>query len=140
MSPRRRFPQTVTQIPAEISGHQRSNDPRHGQSAVEYSVLIAVAVASLLAMQIYMKRGISGKMRQAADSIGTQYGPKETTSSLTLKISTDTTTASTLVKDQVIGPGTQTADVLVTTTTLNNSKTERTGNESVGPLQSDLWQ
>jgi len=112
---------------------------RRGISAIEYGVLIAVTVAALLAMQIYMKRGISGKLRQAADSIGTQYGPKEATSSMTLKTSTDTTTSSTLVKDQVIGPGSQKADVLVTTTTLNNSKTERTGSESVGPLQSDLW-
>jgi uncharacterized protein (UPF0333 family) len=53
---------------------------RKGQSTLEYAVLIAVVVGALLAMQIYMKRGIQGKLRQSADQIGEQYSAGHTTS------------------------------------------------------------
>lgn len=43
------------------------------QSTMEYAVLVAVIVAALLAMQIYMKRAAEGKMRQSADQIGEQF-------------------------------------------------------------------
>ena len=46
-----------------------------GQSTLEYAVVIAVVVAALLAMQIYMKRGAQGKLRQATDDIGEQFSP-----------------------------------------------------------------
>ena len=54
-----------------------------GQSTLEYAVVIAVVVAALLAMQIYMKRGVQGKMRSATDQIGDQYRPQNTTSNYT---------------------------------------------------------
>ena len=43
-----------------------------GVSVIEYSVVVAVVVAALLGMQIYLKRAISGRWRQAADTFG--YG------------------------------------------------------------------
>ena len=46
-----------------------------GQSTVEYAVCIAVVVAALLAMQIYMKRGVQGKLRSATDDVGEQFSP-----------------------------------------------------------------
>ena len=46
-----------------------------GQSTVEYAVLIAVVVGALIAMQIYMKRGVQGKLRSATDDIGEQFSP-----------------------------------------------------------------
>lgn len=39
-------------------------------STLEYSLLIAVIVAALLGMQIYVKRAISSRWQQAADSFG----------------------------------------------------------------------
>jgi len=53
---------------------------RKGQSTLEYSVLIAIVVAALLAMQIYMKRGVQGKLRAAADDIGQQFDAHRTSS------------------------------------------------------------
>lgn len=50
-----------------------------GQSTLEYVVIIAVVVAGLLAMQIYMKRGVQGKLRDAGDQIGEQFVPNNTT-------------------------------------------------------------
>lgn len=49
---------------------------QRGQSTVEYAVVIAVIIAALLAMQIYMKRGTMGKLRDASDQIGEQFDPK----------------------------------------------------------------
>ena len=46
---------------------------RKGQSVLEYAVIIAVVVGALLAMQIYMKRGLENRMRQAGDDVGKQF-------------------------------------------------------------------
>ena len=46
---------------------------RKGQSTVEYAVLIVIVIAALLSIQIYIKRGVSGRMRDSADQIGDQF-------------------------------------------------------------------
>ena len=46
-----------------------------GQSTAEYAILAAVVIAALLAMQIYMKGGIQGKLRESADQVGDQFSP-----------------------------------------------------------------
>ena len=43
-----------------------------GFSVIEYAVLIAVLVAALIGTSIYLKRSISGKWREVADTFG--YG------------------------------------------------------------------
>ncbi len=47
-----------------------------GVSVIEYTLITAVVVAALLGMQFYVKRAISGRWRQAADTFGygRQYG------------------------------------------------------------------
>lgn len=39
-------------------------------STIEYSLLVAVIIAALLGVQIYIKRAISARWGQAADSFG----------------------------------------------------------------------
>ncbi|MFQ5680496.1 MAG: hypothetical protein ACE5GG_00350 [Candidatus Omnitrophota bacterium] len=46
---------------------------RWAQSTLEYAMVIAVVVGALVAMQIYMKRGVEGKLRSSADDIGQQF-------------------------------------------------------------------
>lgn len=53
---------------------------KRGQSTLEYAVLIVVIIAALIAMQVYLKRGIQGRMRESSDQIGEQYSPGYTTS------------------------------------------------------------
>lgn len=50
---------------------------RRGSLAIEYTVLIAIVVAALLGMQVYVKRAICGRWRAAADTFGhgRQYEP-----------------------------------------------------------------
>lgn len=39
-------------------------------SVVEYSLLVAIVIAALLAMQVYVKRAISGRWKEAGDLFG----------------------------------------------------------------------
>lgn len=53
----------------------RSN--QRGQSTAEYAILLAVVVAAVVGMQLYVKRGMQGKFRDAADAytrIGGEIG------------------------------------------------------------------
>lgn len=40
---------------------------RKGQSTAEYAIVIGLVIAAVVAMQVYVKRGIQGKMKDAAD-------------------------------------------------------------------------
>ena len=46
---------------------------KKAQSTLEYAVLIIIVIGALIAIQSYVKRGIQGRLRQAADDIGDQY-------------------------------------------------------------------
>ncbi|MDP3042663.1 MAG: hypothetical protein Q8N62_08105 [Candidatus Omnitrophota bacterium] len=43
---------------------------KKGMSVVEYSLLIAIVIAGLLAMQVYVKRAVSGRWKEAGDVFG----------------------------------------------------------------------
>ncbi|MFA5356896.1 MAG: hypothetical protein WC301_05800 [Candidatus Omnitrophota bacterium] len=40
---------------------------RKGQNIAEYSILIAIVIAAAVAMQVYVKRGIQGRVADAVD-------------------------------------------------------------------------
>ena len=46
---------------------------KKAQSTLEYAVLIIIVIGALLSIQVYLKRGIQGRMRSASDDIGSQY-------------------------------------------------------------------
>ena len=90
-----------------------------GQATLEYAVILAVVIAALLAMQIYMKRGVQGKLRDATDQVGEQYRPVNTTSEYTVQsrsarhdeVKTDGTSTWTLTGNEVqIKSGSETVD------------------------------
>ena len=62
-----------------------------GQSTLEYAILIAVVVGAFLLMQHYMGRGVQGKLRESADSIGEQYSAGKMTSTYTTEQKADLT-------------------------------------------------
>ena len=53
------------------------NRTKKGSLAIEYAVLIAIVVAALIGMQVYIKRAVCGRWRGAADvfGYGRQYEP-----------------------------------------------------------------
>lgn len=65
---------------------------RKGQSTAEYAIVIGLVIAAIVAMQVYVKRGLQGKVKDAVDYkdstdtiTGTtrQYEPYYTESSMT---------------------------------------------------------
>jgi hypothetical protein len=54
-----------------------------GQTTLEVVILIGFVVAALIAMGVYMKRGIQGRLRDSTDQIGEQYSAGHTTSTYT---------------------------------------------------------
>ncbi len=95
-----------------------------GQSTLEYAVLIVVIIAALIAMQVYLKRGIQGRMRESSDQIGEQFSPGYTTSNrikATYSNSTETT------------------DQWATTTQIQNQFQNVTGNETVLAGTNEYW-
>ncbi len=44
-----------------------------GQSTLEYAVLIIIIIGALLSIQVYIKRGLQGRLKSSADDIGDQY-------------------------------------------------------------------
>ncbi len=52
-----------------------------GQSAVEYAVLLAIVATALIAMQVYFKRGLQGRIRDLANQVSpSQYEQGRATS------------------------------------------------------------
>lgn len=100
---------------------------RHkGQSILEYAMIVAVVVAALLAIQIYMKRGVEGKLRSSADDIGGQFEAAKT------KVVSNTSRTGTTVEETTAGKTT------VSTGTGSSTKSEETktsGSESVDALK-----
>lgn len=65
---------------------------RQGQVAMEYVAVVIILVGALLAMQLYFKRGVQGRMKTSVDSIGEQYDPRTTETDITQRVQGVTTT------------------------------------------------
>jgi len=81
---------------------------KKGQSTLEYAILIIIIIGALLSIQIYIKRGIQGQFKKAADDIGDQFSPGNTNvnrfmrvQSTTLDTFIDGTTESELLNDEI---------------------------------------
>lgn len=72
-----------------------------GQSILEYALVIACITAALISMQIYLKRGFSGRLKESADNLGSQYDPKNTTSSSETNLTSNTYSVAEVIEDSV---------------------------------------
>lgn len=57
------------------------------QTSLEFAMVVVCVALALVAMQVYIKQGIQGRLRTQADQLGQQYEPRKTTSDMTLEIS-----------------------------------------------------
>ncbi|MGA2775798.1 MAG: hypothetical protein ABSE81_07060 [Candidatus Omnitrophota bacterium] len=104
---------------------------RRGQSTAEYAIVIGLVIAAAVAMQVYVKRGLQGKIKVATDYTDSdaasvvgnagQYEPYYQSSDMT---GTHTTS---LTENTATGGA-------VTRTTGNDTST-RTGTSTVGAVQ-----
>ena len=164
-----RAPLTTHHSPRALLTTHYSLHSSKAQSTLEYAVVLAAVCAALLAMKVYLRRGIAGELRRAADSLGEQYDPRNTTGNLTLG-SLGNTTAKTETlnepdltawsKAECLARGRPAAECnaicvdlsdppngctdlrvfgTISKLSLNNETATRTGTETVGALGTDLW-
>ena len=96
---------------------------RKAQTTLEYASLIAVVVGALVAMQVFIKRGVQGRYRSAANDIGEQYSPRNTTGTQTVNIS------STSVETVASG----------TTHTTSDTTQDISKSENIADMSSEYW-
>jgi len=96
---------------------------RKGQSTLEYALIIAVVAGAMIAMQVYIKRGVQGKLKATADDIGKQYSPGYTTATV------NTTTNSTTTENLAAGM----------TSSTGNTTQSRNENYDVGIAANEYW-
>lgn len=114
-----------------------AQDNRTGQSVIETAVLIIILALAFIAMQVYLKRAMQGRLKGAADQLGEQYDPERTTSDMFMNhVSNSTTTTITEERAYLTSPyyGGQYENRVVTTTSteLHYDNTFRNGFEYVG--------
>ena len=109
---------------------------KRAQSILEYAVLVACFIAAVIGMQIYVKRGIQGRLRAAADDLGQQYAPKNTDSTMTLNVKSDTFTE---VNTKEIEPTTGKKYYESTTNTTINETQTQSGSETAGEPEPSLF-
>jgi len=97
---------------------------KRAQTTLEYAILIGVIVAGLIAMQVYLKRGFQGKIKEGADTMGQQFSPGHTTSNYTTNSFTNST---------------ETLSNQITTTNIHLQETNRLGNEAVDKFANEQW-
>lgn len=56
---------------------------KRAQSTLEYAVLVIVIIGALLSIQVYLKRGVQGRLKQATDDIGDQFSVGNTNAVVT---------------------------------------------------------
>ena len=49
---------------------------RKAQTILEYTVILIIILGVMIAMKNYVKRGIQGLWKSAADDVGDQYDPQ----------------------------------------------------------------
>ena len=102
-----------------------NNKRRKGQSTLEYAVLIIIIIVALLSIQVYIKRGIQGRLKSASDDIGDQYSNGNTNVMST--VHTVSYTHDTFVKGETVS-------------TLNNDEVTTTiSNSQIINVQQEFW-
>ena len=97
----------------------------HGYYTLEMALLLIAVVAAILGMQIYVKRGLAGRLRLAAESLGDPYVPGRTTSF-------EVTTLQSNREETVIELGNGSVESRALLTSSNSSDvTSRTINETI---------
>ena len=98
---------------------------KRGQSTLEYAVLIVVIIGALLTIQVYIKRGIQGRLKSAADDIGDQYSDGNTNAILRTVRDSNT--------QEYFNAGVSTSSIL------GNEITNETDNSVIVNTQFEYW-
>lgn len=84
---------------------------RKAQTTAEYAILIALVVGAIVAMQVYVRRGIQGRIKNAMDHTGVSDSVGNTTFNFTNEqyepyyLSSDTQSSSARTQNELLGTG-----------------------------------
>jgi len=104
---------------------------KKGQSTAEYAIVIGLVIAAAVAMQVYVKRGLQGKIKDATNlSLGSnfttnRYEPYYASQNLTS------------TKDASMTSATATGGGVTRTIGGSGEVTSRTGNQTTGAAQNN---
>lgn len=98
---------------------------KKGQSTLEYAILIIIIIGALVSIQVYVKRGIQGRLKGAADDIGEQFSPGNTNVQKTVRTISYTS-------DTNFGG-------VVTSLLLNNETTDTKSTSRISNLEQEYW-
>jgi hypothetical protein len=90
-----------------------------GQSTLEYAVLIIIIIGALLSIQVYIKRGIQGRLKSATDDIGEQFSPGNTNAEITTKVKSVTRQVSKLGRQTTEYIGNESTNVITSMNIIN---------------------
>jgi len=107
---------------------------RKAQSIVEYAIVLSVVIAALLIMQVFIKRGYQGGLKDSADKMGEQFSAGNTTinqtrnmtSNQTISDQVATTSRISSYLTSIVGASTSASDL--TNTGVYSVQTRRGGN------------
>ena len=99
---------------------------KRGQSTLEYAVLATVIIGALLTIQVYIKRGVQGRLKSAADDIGEQYSDGNTN-----EVKTTVTNSNT---EETFNAGVPSSNILG-----NGEITNTTDNSVIVNSQQEYW-
>lgn len=98
---------------------------RRGQNTLEYALIISVVIAALLTINMYLKKGVQGRLKESTDQIGKQFDPESFTTASQTEGSGETVTEE--VRD--IETGTTTSTV-TKAETVTKSEYEKWGKDA----------
>jgi len=113
---------------------------RRAQSIVEFSVLVALVIAALVVMQVYIKRSYQGRIKRETDSLGQQYSPGHTTGATVVETTSNSVTYTGGSTDPNDMPGLIDSGVEIepgTSVTVSKSNTSITTKERVDSLATE---
>jgi hypothetical protein len=102
-----------------------NNRLKKGQSTLEYAILIIIIIGALLSIQVYIKRGVQGRLKSAADDIGGQFSVGNT--NVTKVTKTISYTSDTFVNGQT------------SSTLKNNEVTTELSNSQIIQVNQEFW-
>ena len=98
---------------------------KKAQSTLEYAVLIIIVIGALLSIQVYIKRGVQGRLKSATDDIGDQFSVGNTNVITIVKVASNTREKFTVGEQN--------------STLLNDETTTTLGNTSIINVQQEFW-
>lgn len=75
----------------------------HGQTTIEFAVLIMIIIGALIAAQVYFKRGIQGRWKASVDEIAEElYDPRFTDSNVFYRTASNSVVEVTTIVDATL--------------------------------------